>query len=163
MEREDTYPNSNFRTQRYYSNYFGTDYSEPNSHKKFSDLIYIPDFDEKINYLLKRFQNPDLVKIILKKLKFAYFQEKVFLDEIKATTEGNFEEHELKCLISELNKLTSTSKYLTYFEGHFYGNSSSVNYRMKSNLKRISIEFRNFYPNYSDNEINWDDDLYNTE
>ena len=163
MERENTYPNSNFTTQRYHSNYFGTDYSEPNSNKKFSDLIYIQDYDKKISYLFKRFPYPDLVKIILKKLKFAYFQEKVFLDEIQATIKRDFEEHELKCLIRELNELTSTSNYLSYFEGHFYGNNSRVNYRMRNSKPLVSIEFRSFNPDYSDNEINWDDDLYETD
>ena len=163
MERENIYPNSNFTAQRYYSNYFGTDYSEPNSNKKFSDLIYIPNFDEKINYLLKIFPHPDLVKIIMKKLTFAYFQEKVFLDEIQATIKSDFYEHELKHLIKELNELTSTSNYLSYFEGHFYENNSSVNYRMKNSKPRVSIEFRSCNPNYSENEITWDDDLYDTD
>ena len=42
---EDNYPNSNFTTQRYYENYFGADYSEPNSTNKVSETIRIPDFD----------------------------------------------------------------------------------------------------------------------
>ena len=79
---EDNYPNSNFTTQRYYENYFGADYSEPNSTNKFSETIRIPDFDKKIIYLLERCSCPDAIKNILKKLKFAYFQEKVFLDKI---------------------------------------------------------------------------------
>ena len=85
------------------------------------------------------------------------------MDEIQATIKRDFDEHELKCLIKELNKLTSTSNYLSYFETHFYGNNSRVNYRMKNSKPLISIEFRSFNPNYSDNEIDCDDDLYETE
>ena len=83
MERENIYPNSNFTTQRYYSNYFGKDYSEPNSNKKFSDLIYIHNFDKKITYLLKGFPYPDLIKNILKKLKFAFSMKKYFWMKFK--------------------------------------------------------------------------------
>src|SRR3954468_17582221 len=150
MELENK--NSNFTTQRYFSNYFGFDYSELNSTKQLSGLLFIQNFDKKITYLLQAFPYPDLVKIILKKLKFSYFREKITLETLQDIIEKDFEEHELKCLVSNLNEFTSTSLHLDFFEGYFYGDHSQVYYRMRNDRKiepRITINFRRFNPTNS--------------
>ena len=137
----------NFISQRYFSNYFEIDYLESNSDKKISELIFIQNFDTKITYLLQRFSYPYLIKIILKKLKFSHFQEKIILEDLRVTLEKDMEEHELSCLIHEVNTFTSNSYHLECFEGHFYGNHSQVHYRMRNHQKidhRCIINFRNF-------------------
>ena len=154
--------NSNFTTQRYFSNYFGIDYSEPNSDKKLSDLVFIQNFDEKITYLLKKFPYPDLVKIILDKLKFSHFQEKIILEELQEALEKSIEENELRCLVNELNTFTSDSYHLDSLEGHFYGNYSRVQYMLGNPQKIIpscSIGYRNFRSTQSNNEIILDNDI----
>ena len=42
------------------------------------------------------------------------------MEDLRVTLEKDMEEHELSCLIHEVNTFTSNSYYLECFEGHFY-------------------------------------------
>ena len=144
--------NSNFKVQRISSNYFEIEYTEPSNDHTILELVFIKDYDKKATYLLKEFPYPDLAKIILDKFKFNHYQEKVFLEKLQETIEGDFEEHELKCLVQELNNFTKNSKYIECFQGQFYGDFASVHYRLKNSRIYSLIKTLNILPdNTSEN------------
>jgi hypothetical protein len=143
---------SNFRTQRLFSNFFEIEHTEPSSGHTYLELVLMEDYDKKVTYLLKRIPEPNLAKIILDKFKFNHYQEKVFLEKLQETIEGDFEEHELECLVRELNNFTKNSKYIECFQGQFYGDFASVHYRLKNSRIYSLIKTLNILPdNTSEN------------
>ena len=122
-------------------------------------INFYPKFWYKYNLFTPKISlsgfNQDYIEKI-KKISFSWKNKK-----------KNMEEHELRCLIHELNTFTSNSYYLDSFEGYFYGNHSQVHYRMRNHQKidhRSVINFRNFDNTQSNsyNDISFNDDGYET-
>lgn len=157
---------SDFKTQRCFSNYFKMDYLDKNSDYWIEELVQIPDYDKKISYLIKKFPYPDLIKIIIKKLKFSTFQEEQVLEIVEETLGKAFEENEIKNLAKDLVDFTSQAQHIRYFNGDFHNYHAHVHYDIGSSYVHYEIGEDSTYNNSdynTDNEINYEQQDIDTD
>lgn len=149
----DNYLNNieNFYIERIFpeGDFFDAHYLDKNSRIEITYTIELTEYNKKIMYLFKKFPYPDIIRIIIKKLKFTQFQEQIILNNIFQDLEITLEKHLLDILIEDISELCTNSRYIQNFQANFLRNQLYSHYSTEA-----SSSLNNYYS---------DDDSYHTE